>query len=65
VVDRSWRGKGLGTALKRRQLAWAAANGLRELVTWTQDANDAMRHVNASLGYATRTISRTLRRDLF
>jgi mycothiol synthase len=64
VVDRTWRGKGLGTALKRRQLAWAAAHGIREIVTWTQDANDAMRHVNTSLGYATRTISRTVRRDL-
>ena len=64
VVDRAWRGRGLATALKRRQLAWAAANGLRELVTWTQDANDAMRHVNTSLGYVTRTISRTVRREL-
>ena len=63
VVDRAWRGKGLGTALKRRQLAWAAAHGLREIVTWTQDANRAMRHVNTSLGYVTRTISRTMRRD--
>ncbi|HEX6868919.1 MAG TPA: GNAT family N-acetyltransferase [Candidatus Limnocylindrales bacterium] len=64
VVHRAWRGRGLATALKRRQLAWASVNGLRELVTWTQDANDAMRHVNSSLGYVTRTISRTLRRDL-
>jgi len=64
VVDRAWRGKGLGTALKRRQLAWAAANGLRELVTWTQDANAAMRQVNTSLGYVTRTISRTVVRNV-
>ena len=65
VVDRAWRGKGLARTLKRRQLAWAAANGLREIVTWTQDANDAMRHINTSLGYVTRSISRTVRRDLF
>jgi RimJ/RimL family protein N-acetyltransferase len=64
VVDREWRGRGLATALKRRQLAWAAANGLREIVTWTQDANDAMRHINTRLGYETGTISRTVRRDL-
>jgi GNAT superfamily N-acetyltransferase len=64
VVDREWRGRGLATALKRRQLAWAAANGLVELVTWTQDANDAMRHVNTRLGYVTRSVSHTVRRDL-
>ena len=64
VVDRAWRNKGLATALKRRQLAWASANGLRELVTWTQDANAAMRHVNTRLGYATRSMHRTVRRDL-
>ena len=59
VVDGHGAAKGLGTALKRRQLAWAAANGLRELVTWTQDANAAMRQVNTRLGYVTRTLSRT------
>ena len=46
VVDRSWRGRGLATALKRRQLAWAAANGIREIVTWTQEGNEAMQRVN-------------------
>ncbi len=64
VVDRRWRGRGLATALKRRQLAWAAANGIREIVTWTQSDNGAMRRVNAKIGYDTRTISRTMRRDL-
>jgi GNAT superfamily N-acetyltransferase len=64
VVERAWRGKGLATAMKRHQLAWASANGIRELVTWTQDANDAMRAVNTRLGYVTRTISRTVRREL-
>ena len=54
AVLRSHRGRGLATLLKRTQLAWAAANGLRELVTWTQDRNDAMQAVNAKLGYAER-----------
>jgi GNAT superfamily N-acetyltransferase len=63
VVARDWRGRGLSAAMKRRQIAWAAANGLRELVTWTQEGNDAMRHVNTSLGYRTRSISHTMRRD--
>ena len=64
VVDRRWRGRGLATALKRRQLAWAAAHGISEVITWTQADNEAMRHVNESLGYQTRTISRRMRRDL-
>ena len=64
VVDRSWRGRGLATAMKRRQLAWASAAGLREIVTWTQTGNEAMQHVNLALGYVTRTVSRTVRREL-
>ena len=64
VVDRRWRGRGLATALKRRQLAWAATNGIREIVTWTQSDNTAMRRVNDTLGYETRTVSRRMRRDL-
>jgi GNAT superfamily N-acetyltransferase len=64
VVDRRWRGRGLATALKRRQLAWAAANGIREIVTWTQEGNEAMQRVNVQLGYTARSISRTMRRDL-
>lgn len=64
VVDRRWRGHGLATALKRRQLAWAAANGVREIITWTQADNEAMRRVNQRLGYVTGTVSRTMRRDL-
>jgi GNAT superfamily N-acetyltransferase len=64
VVDRRWRGRGLATALKRRQLAWAASHGIRVIVTWTQSDNAAMRRVNDTLGYETGTISRTMRRDL-
>ena len=64
VVDRRWRGRGLATALKRRQLAWAAANGIREIVTWTQEGNEAMQRINVRLGYTPRSVSRTMRRDL-
>jgi mycothiol synthase len=64
VVERRWRGRGLATALKRRQLAWASANGICEIVTWTQSGNEAMQHVNTGLGYTTRSISRTMRRDI-
>ena len=64
VVDRAWRGRGLAEALKRRQLAWASANGIREVVTWTQLGNEAMQWLNLRLGYTSRSISRTMRRDL-
>ncbi|MGI9110807.1 MAG: GNAT family N-acetyltransferase [Gaiellaceae bacterium] len=64
AVDRAWRRRGLATALKRRQLAWASANGIRELVTWTQTGNEGMRSVNERLGYVTRTISLRMRREL-
>jgi GNAT superfamily N-acetyltransferase len=55
VVRRDWRGRGLARALKQREIAWAAANGLGEIVTWTQRGNEAMRHVNERLGYALRS----------
>jgi GNAT superfamily N-acetyltransferase len=64
AVDREWRRRGLATALKRRQLAWAAANGIRQLVTWTQTGNEGMRSVNESLGYVTRAVSLRMRREL-
>jgi mycothiol synthase len=48
------RGRGIASALKRRQIAWAARHGYRELVTWTQDGNDAMQAVNRRLGYVAR-----------
>lgn len=64
AVDREWRRRGLATALKRRQLAWAAANGIRELITWTQTGNEGMRSANERLGYVTRTVSLRMRKEL-
>jgi mycothiol synthase len=55
VVGRSWRRHGLATALKRAELAWAAENGIREIVTWTQRGNEGMRGVNERLGYVLRS----------
>lgn len=60
VVRRDWRRRGLATALKRRELAWAAANGIREIVTWTQTGNDGMRRANELLGFEYRTVSITM-----
>jgi mycothiol synthase len=57
VVRRDWRRRGLAKALKGREIEWAAANGLREIVTWTQRGNDGMRAVNEQLGYVYRDVS--------
>jgi RimJ/RimL family protein N-acetyltransferase len=57
VVGRAWRGRGLAPALKRRQISWAATNGLRELVTSTQTGNENMRRVNERLGYEYRGLT--------
>lgn len=61
VVRRDWRRRGLATALKRAELAWAAANGIEEIVTWTQRGNDGMRAANERLGYVYRAVSVTMR----
>jgi mycothiol synthase len=61
VVSRDWRRRGLATALKRAELAWASANGIREIVTWTQRGNDAMRAANERLGYVYRSITVNMR----
>jgi GNAT superfamily N-acetyltransferase len=54
VVRRAWRRRGLAAALKRAELAWAAAHGIREILTWTQRGNEGMRTLNEQLGYVTR-----------
>jgi mycothiol synthase len=61
VVHRDWRRRGLATALKRAELAWAAANGIQEIVTWTQRGNDGMRAANERLGYVYRSVSVDMR----
>jgi predicted GNAT superfamily acetyltransferase len=64
VVRRDWRGRGVAAALKERQAAWAVANGLRELVTWTQTGNENMQAVNDRLGYVLGSFSISFTRDL-
>ncbi|HEY3100526.1 MAG TPA: GNAT family N-acetyltransferase [Methylomirabilota bacterium] len=50
-VRRSHRRRGIATALKHAQIAWAAAHGYTELVTSSVETNKAMRGVNERLGY--------------
>ena len=61
AVARTWRRRGLASMLKRRTLAFAAANGIREIYTWTQIGNADMRALNERLGYTTRGMSITIR----
>jgi len=51
AVRRSHRRRGIGSALKRAQIAWAAERGYTELVTDMVEGNAAMRAVNQRLGY--------------
>jgi len=55
AVRRERRRQGIATALKRTQLAWAARDGVRELVTWTQRGNEPMQDLNRKLGYVDRS----------
>jgi mycothiol synthase len=64
VVRRDRRGQGLATALKEREIAWAARNGLRTLVTYTQTGNERMQAVNARLGYVTTDVTVAFKRSL-
>ena len=51
AVLKTHRRRGIATALKRAQIAWAAEHGFRELKTSMVADNDAMRAVNERLGY--------------
>ena len=64
VVRSDWRRRGLASALKERQIAWAAANGVRQLVTYTQTGNESMQAVNTRLGYVTTEVTVAFTRSL-
>jgi GNAT superfamily N-acetyltransferase len=51
ATRRTHRRRGIATALKQTQVAWAAANGYRELLTFTQDRNEGMQAINLGLGF--------------
>ena len=64
AVRRSHRRRGIASALKQATIAWAAQRGYRELVTYTQEANDGMRAVNLRHGYVEVPSSIELSRPL-
>lgn len=61
AVRHDWRGRGVAKALKQAAIAWAAANGVLEIYTWTQTGNEAMQRLNEKLGYRPRAIAITVR----
>ena len=64
VVRREWRRRGIARLLKALELAWAAENGYREVVTWTQRGNEGMRKLNEQLGYEYRDVTITMLAEL-
>jgi GNAT superfamily N-acetyltransferase len=65
AVLRSWRGRGLATALKRATIGWAIENGIEVLITGNDVGNAPMRAVNARLGYRPLPDLLTMRGPLF
>jgi GNAT superfamily N-acetyltransferase len=51
AVARDWRGRGVGAALKRAQIAAASERGIPRLVTESQHENEPMRRLNEKLGF--------------
>lgn len=60
TVARTHRGRGIAQALKQACVHWAAGAGYRELVTWTQQGNDAMQAVNERVGFRPGEVSITV-----
>jgi mycothiol synthase len=53
-VRRDWRGRGLGRALKARQVQAAGAAGLRELIGQYESVNASMKRIYERLGFTPR-----------
>jgi GNAT superfamily N-acetyltransferase len=62
ATRRSHRRRGIATLLKRTEIAWAAANGYHELITFTQDRNEGMQAINLALGFVPQPAWISMRR---
>jgi GNAT superfamily N-acetyltransferase len=60
TVSPTHRGRGIAKALKQACVHWSSAQGYRQLVTWTQDGNEAMQAVNEGVGFRPGKISITV-----
>jgi len=61
-VKRAFRGRGIASALKRAEIAWAKREGFRTLETFNDELNAPIRALNEKHGYRPATGSVTLRR---
>ena len=61
-VKRSFRGRGIASALKRAEIAWAKREGFHTLETFNDELNAPIRSLNEKHGYRPATGSVTLRR---
>jgi GNAT superfamily N-acetyltransferase len=61
-VKRSFRGRGIASALKRAEIAWAKREGYRRLETFNDELNAPIRALNEKHGYRPARGSVTLRR---
>jgi mycothiol synthase len=50
-VRRPWRGRGIASALKRTQIAWAKRQGYERLETMNEERNEPIRRLNERYGY--------------
>ena len=50
-VKRAWRGRGIASALKRTQMAWAKEHGYERLSTNNEERNEPIRRLNERHGY--------------
>jgi GNAT superfamily N-acetyltransferase len=50
-VKRAWRGRGVASALKATQIAWAKRAGYKWLATNNEERNAPIRHLNERFGY--------------
>ena len=48
---RGYRGKGVATALKVKNILWAMQHGYKEIRTWNNSLNTPMLAVNTKLGF--------------
>jgi mycothiol synthase len=62
ATRRSHRRRGIASLLKRTEIAWAAANGYYELITFTQDRNEGMQAINLALGFVAQPAWISMRR---
>ena len=60
-VRRAWRGRGIASALKAAEIAWAKRAGYERLETQIEERNAPIRHLNERYGYVVTPGSVTVR----